>query len=183
MVSSTVVPSAHERLDEIPRTSTSRRIEAGRRLVEEQQLGAADDPQRQVDPTTLTARQRTDAFVDLLLQTDQADHLVDGSRAPITPAVQRDHLTHGELDLDTGGLQDDADPIAEVPTGLGRVLAEHPCPPGRCSAVALENLDRRRLAGAVLSEQCIDLADLRPRSSRRRARRPARRACGDPRRR
>ena len=149
-----------QRLDEVPRTSTSRRIESGRGLVEEQQLGATDDPQRQVDPTALATRQRSDALVDLLLQTDQGDDLVDRPWASITPSVQREHFTHGELDFDARGLQDDADPIAEVPPGSRRILPEHLRRPGRGRAVAFENLDRRRLAGAVLPEQCIDLTDL-----------------------
>ena len=47
-----------QRADRAPRRAARRRVEAGRRLVEEDQLGVADERQREVQPALLAARQR-----------------------------------------------------------------------------------------------------------------------------
>src|SRR5439155_16938357 len=57
-----------------------------------------------------------------------------------------------------GLLEHDADPLAEAALRPLRVEAEHLDPPAVGAAVALEDLDRRRLAGAVRAEQAEDLA-------------------------
>ena len=70
-------------------------------------------------------------------------------------------------------LEHDADAVAERPARRPGVLAEHGDVAGRAPAVALEDLDRGRLAGAVLAEQAVHLAGLdRERDAVDRARRP-----------
>ena len=66
-----------ERLDEVPRLAAGGRVEPGGRLVEEEHFGTTDDPEREVDPAPLSARQRTDSGVDLLVEPDQTDDLVE----------------------------------------------------------------------------------------------------------
>jgi len=45
------------------------------RLVEEQQLRVADEPEAEVEPSLLAARELPSAGVLLLLQADEVDHL------------------------------------------------------------------------------------------------------------
>ena len=66
-----------ERLDEVPRATTRRRIEAGGRLVEEQHVRPPEDPEREIDPAALPARQRADPGIDLLVESDERDDLVE----------------------------------------------------------------------------------------------------------
>ena len=83
MVSSTVVPSPHRSTDQLPRPAAGGRVEAGRRLVEEQQLGPSDDAEGEIDPPPLTARQRADALAGLLVEADQLEHLVGVAATPV----------------------------------------------------------------------------------------------------
>ena len=68
------------------------------------------------------------------------------------------HLAHGQHRPELGLLQDDADALAERPLGAAGVEAEHGHLAAVALAVALEDLDGRRLAGAVRAEQAEDLA-------------------------
>src|SRR5216684_380474 len=56
-------------------------------------------------------------------------------------------------------LEHEADPLPPLAGGLARVGPEHPALAARPLAVPLEDLDRRRLAGAVGAEEAEDLAD------------------------
>ena len=69
-----------EPLDHVPGVAPGRRVEAGGRLVEEDQVGVADDPDRHVGPSLLAARERPDAGVALVAQADQLDRLLDRAR-------------------------------------------------------------------------------------------------------
>ena len=51
------------------------------------------------------------------------------------------------------------DPLTPRPRRVGRIGAEDRGPPAGAVAVALEDLDRRRLAGAVGAEEAEHLAD------------------------
>jgi hypothetical protein len=57
-----------------------RRVEPGGGLVEEDQVGVADDAERQVQAAALAAGERLDAGVALLAQTHQVDDLVGVAR-------------------------------------------------------------------------------------------------------
>ena len=63
-----------EVLDQIPELPSCLRIEAGRRLVEKQQLRIADERARERQPLLLSARQRSDASRPLLLELHERDH-------------------------------------------------------------------------------------------------------------
>ncbi len=72
--------------------------------------------------------------------------------------IQRDRLANRQLGLDPGRLEHDADPVAELtapPSGIG---AEHGDLTAVARTVALEDLDDRRLAGAVVPEQGVHLS-------------------------
>ena len=149
-----------ERADHLPRRAPRLRVEAGRRLVEEDEVGIADERDAEVEPPLLAARERLDPRARLLLQPDERDHLVDVARRAVVAGEDRVRLADGEVRPQLGLLEDDADPLAEVrrrPLGIG---AEHAHLAGVAVAVALEDLDGRRLAGAVRAEQPEDLAFL-----------------------
>ena len=61
-------------------------------------------------------------------------------------AEHREALAHGQVRVERGGLQDDADPLAPAPPGALGILAEHLDRAAVALAEALEDLDRRRLA-------------------------------------
>jgi hypothetical protein len=148
-------------LPRVLRLSTSsharRRVEPGGRLVEEDELGIADEPQREVEATTLPAGQRLDARVRLVREPDQLDELVHRPPARVHPPVQRDELADGELVVHPGLLQDDADPLAELPAAVPRVQAQDLDMAAGAVAMALQDLDGRGLARAVRSEDAEHL--------------------------
>ena len=151
-----------EALDQLPGTPPGRRVEPGGRLVQEEQVRVADQPEGQVEPSLLAARQRLDPGAGLLAQADQVDHLPGGARGRIVAAEQLQHLAHGELAEVAGGLEHDADPLAEVPPAPPRVEAEHLDLAGVAVPVPLEDLHGGRLAGPVRSQQreALPLGDL-----------------------
>ena len=61
-------PLGFQLTDEGPEVAPGLGVESRGRLVEEQQLGAADDAEGDVDPTTLAAREPGDAGLRLLLR-------------------------------------------------------------------------------------------------------------------
>src|SRR5258705_9292859 len=67
-------------------------------------------------------------------------------------------FSHGDVRPDLRLLQHDSDSLPEVRAGALRVVAEHADLTGVAAAVALEDLDGRRLPGAVGAEQAEHLA-------------------------
>src|SRR5207248_6093672 len=70
-----------ERADHLPRRAAGLRVEAGGGLVEEDEVGIADERDAEVEPPLLAARQRLDARVRLVDEPDERDHLVDEANA------------------------------------------------------------------------------------------------------
>src|SRR4029077_3328422 len=97
------------------------------------------------------------ARVRLLLEPDERDHLVDVARRAVVAGEDRVRLATREVRPQRGLLENDADPFPEVRCRTFRIAAEHAHLTGVAFAVALEDLDRRRLAGAVRPEQPKDL--------------------------
>ena len=149
---------AAQSLDEVPRLPTCRWVETGCGFVEEQQFGLADDPQRQIDTTTLTARQRTDARVDLLIQSDEAGNFISVQVLPVAPSVEFDHLANRELALDARRLQDDANSVPKVAPGSRRFNTEYFNAARTRRSVALENLHNRGFPSSIFPEQGVYLA-------------------------
>ena len=85
------------------------------------------------------------------------DDLLDGAAGAVAGAVDADGLADRQLVLDPGRLQHDADAVAEVPPGRAGIVTEDGHVTGGPRAVALEDLDRGRLAGPVVAEQGVDL--------------------------
>jgi len=140
-----------------PERSAGLGVEPGGRLVEEDELGPADDAERDVESPSLPARQRPRAPSGRLCQAHRFDHLVGISGGRVVAGEVRDHLPHGQLGVLRRCLEDDADPGAPLAASLVRVDPQHRHLAGVLAAVALEDLHRRRLACAVGAEQREDL--------------------------
>ena len=84
--------------------------------------------------------------------------LVDVARSLVVPREQSEALGDAERLVHRRGLEDDADLLSPRVAGSRRVLSEDGDRAPVALAVALEDLDGRRLAGAVGAEEAEDLA-------------------------
>ena len=71
------MPERTEVPDRLPGGAPGARVEARRRLVEEDELRVADQREPEVEAALLPARQRAAARVGLVGEADDLDHLVD----------------------------------------------------------------------------------------------------------
>ena len=67
-----VLPSAAQAVDDVPGRAPRGRVEAGRGLVQEDQIGIADERETEVEPPPLPARERGRDRVGRRRQADQA---------------------------------------------------------------------------------------------------------------
>ena len=84
-----------ELADDVPGRAAGRGVEARRGLVEEDQLGVADEREREVEPARLAARQRADVRVLLVLEPGERDDLLDVARVRVEagPVASRPRAT------------------------------------------------------------------------------------------
>src|SRR3954471_11286109 len=146
--------------DGLPGLAARRRIEAGRRLVQEDELRIADERERKVEAAQLSARECADARFSLLAETHELDHLADVPRPLVIAGEELEDLPDGEKRIDGRGLEDDADAGPKRAAAAGRIGAQHPHGALVSVPVALEDLDGGRLAGAVRAEEGEHLAGL-----------------------
>ncbi len=146
--------------DQLPRVPSAGGVEAGRRLVEEEQLRVADDAEPHIEAALLAAREPLDPIVRLLFEADHLDDLIDGPGRGVIAGVAAQHLAHRVVRLDCQLLEHDPDAGAKPALGLpaGRVDAERLDLAAATVPETLQYLDRCRLAGAVRPEQGEDLA-------------------------
>src|SRR5262249_53688031 len=130
------------------------------RFVEEDELGVADQRERNVEATALPARELRRERLGLLVEADERDRLVDVARLAVVAGIKLEALAHGESRLGVRLLQDGTDAVAPRGVTACRIDSEHAHLAGRAGAETLEDLDRRRLAGAVRAEEREDLAAL-----------------------
>ncbi len=72
-----------ERADHLPGCPSRGGIEARGRLVQEHEVGVADEGHAEIEPTLLAAGERLHARVPLLAEPDEVDHLVDVARVRV----------------------------------------------------------------------------------------------------
>src|SRR5206468_927193 len=142
----------------LPGGAARGRIEAGRRLVEEHEVRIGDERDAEVEPAFLAARKRLHARVALVREPDELDHLVDVARPLVIAGEHPVDLADRQVLEELGLLQHDADPLAEPALAARRVVPENGDVARVALPVALEDLDRRRLARSVRAEQSEDLA-------------------------
>ena len=154
-----------EAVEPVPDDVTRLRVEAGRRLVEEQHLGLVDERARDRQPALHAARERLDLVVRALRELDEVEELV-GARAEVLPgqpevaAVDDDVLADGQLHVERVLLRHDAEPRADLRAVAGGIDVEHAQRPLRDGRDAPDHAHRRRLARAVRAEEAERLAAL-----------------------
>src|SRR5690606_1262939 len=136
----------------------SLRVESGGGFVEEQQVGIAQDAQRDVEPTALPPGQVPGPRLSLVAQPDGRDDLGGVAGVGVVAREMVHQLLDGDLVVARGALQHDADALAPARAGPLRVVAEDADLAGIPIAVPLEDLDSGRLTGTVRPEQREDLA-------------------------
>ncbi len=144
-------------LDELPGPAPGRGVEARGGLVEEEQLGVADDAEGKVEPPPLPAGEGPHPGVGLLVQPGEGEHLGDGARVRVVAGVQAHQLARCEGVLEASLLEHDPDSFPEGSAPGLRVEPEHLDRARVRGPVALEHLDRGGLPGTVGSEQGHDL--------------------------
>ena len=157
-------PVGHDAADDLPQCAAAARVQAGGRLVEEQQVGGDDDAGGEVQLAAHAARQPGGLVPRGAGEVERGEELArhaawpgagssraGGRAAPGSPRrsgrsstdancpVRLTSLAHG------GGLADD-------------VVAEHAGAAGVGAQQRGEDADRRRLAGAVRAEDAVDAA-------------------------
>ncbi len=142
-----------ELLDEVPQLAARLRVEPGGGLVEKEEIRIADERARERQPLLLSARERDHARIALLLELHERDHLLRRRTAIEEAAEQPQGLEDGQLVGELRLLQLDAQPLAQ------RLRVRRPPQPENFDVTRvrlgqpLADLDRRRLAGAVRTEQ------------------------------
>ena len=160
-----VVGGEHDRfakraevLDRRPAATARFGVEAGCRLVEEDQVRVTREGECQVQTAALPAGQAPDLRVLVLGQLDDLEQLRETSRLPVVGAPAVDQLRHPCLTGEAALLQDDADPLAEPGRLCLRVHAEDADRAAGALPEAFEYLDGGGLARAVRAEEAEDLA-------------------------
>ena len=101
------------------------RVEARGGLVEEHEIGIADEPERHVDPALLASRERADALRAVLGQPDERDGVVDVARVREVPGEHPDGLAHRVHGIELALLQHEPDPLPPRARRPGGIEAEH----------------------------------------------------------
>ena len=113
-----VAPVA-KRAHEAPQVAARLRVEAGGRLVEEQDARIVDERRRDAEALLLAAGQRSHLALRLLGQLDVGEQAHRVDVAPVQAAEQVEQLDEGELVEEGRRLELDADP----PLHLARIGA------------------------------------------------------------
>ena len=147
--------------DQLEHLVATGRIEAVRRLVEEEQPRVVDERLGQLDALLHAGRVAADLAVALLVQPDVAEDL----GRPLARGVRRQprdaaHVGHelgrrhvGRQAVVLGHVADELADLGAVP---GHVQVEHDGRPAGRRDEAEQDLDQRRLAGAVRADQADD---------------------------
>ena len=133
-------------------------IHAGCRLVQDQELGTSDQGERQRQPLLLTPREELVAPVCRVAEPQQVQQLVGIGGIGVEAGVEPDQLARPALRGDPAVLEHQADPRVERGPVPGRVHPQDAHVAGVPAPIALQDLHRGGLAGAVRSQQGHELA-------------------------
>src|SRR5262245_5590985 len=147
-----------ESLQNAPELPARLRIETGARLVEKQQIGIADERDRDRQPLLLPARQLHHPARTFALELDEREQIVDRSTAIVERAEEAKRLLDRQLVGELRFLQLDSEPLPQRAFIALPAQTEHLDIAVIRREQSLEDLDRRRLARAVRSEQSEALA-------------------------
>ena len=142
-----------ELIEQHPQLAARLWVEPGGRFIEKQQIGVADDRTREREPLLLASGQAPHTAGPFTFELDDLQQLVDRPSTRIERSEQAERLLHRQLVCQLGFLQLDAEPLTEFGTVMGPAKAEHLDVAGIRRQQTLEDFDRRRLPGAVGTEQ------------------------------
>ena len=154
---------AGEARDLVPQRGARLDVEAGRRLVEEEDARVVQQREREVEAALHAAGVRRGLAVGGVDEADALEQLVAarralGARDALQAALQAHVLAAGEHRVQRDVLQRDADRGAHLRALLRDVVARDGGACRRRRQQRREDLDRRRLARAVGPEEAVDLA-------------------------
>ena len=138
-------------------------VEAGRRLVEEEDARPVDERERQVEPALHAARVRLHLAVARLGQAHALEQLVGApatalARQRLERRLQPQVLAAGEQRVERGLLQRGADHLAHLRPLRRHVEAADARRAGGRRQQRRQHQHGGRLAGAVRAEEAVDLA-------------------------
>ena len=125
------------------------RVHTGAGLVEERDLGSADDGRGERETLALTAGQASHGGARERAEPEPLGELVQRARVGVHARDVLQHLRGGHAGRQTAVLEHHADPGAQLARVVDGVEPEHAHGARVGPAQALAALDRRRLAGTV----------------------------------
>jgi hypothetical protein len=154
---------AREMRNLIPERGPALDVEAGGRLVEEQNPGPVQEREREIEAALHPARVADDLAIGRLAQADALDQLVAATpalalRDPVQGSLEAHVLARGQLRVERRLLEGGADRVADPGAVGDDVVARDPCASGAGGEESGEDVDGRRLAGAVRAEEAVDRA-------------------------
>ena len=149
-------------LDEI---AAALRVEPDRRLVHQQQARLVQQRARKLDPAAVAAGELRGLVVGALGEAEPCQLLLDarlGDRArnAVQAGMEQKIGGDGELEVERRLLEDDAEPRQRRHRIARHVVAHHLDAAGIGGEQAGEQLEQRRLAGAIGAEQGDELAGM-----------------------
>ena len=137
-----------------------RRVEAGGRLVEEDEFGASHQRHRQREPLLLAAGEAPVRRPphDRVVEPDALQERLRPLRIRVVGGVQAEELEGPQQGVEAAPLEHQADPPPQRGSVAARVEPEDADAPAVGRPVALQRLDRRRLARPVGPEEREELA-------------------------
>src|SRR5690606_13583463 len=149
--------------DDVPDLAAAPRVEARRRLVEEQQIGCAQHACRDVQPTAHAARVRLDLPVRSLLDVERGEQLGGayrclGAREAQQATKDAQVLASREVLVDRCELTRQADATTYRLRLAHQVVSEHTRTTRIRPQQRREKTHRRRLPRTVRPEQDVDAA-------------------------
>ena len=136
---------AAELLQVFPHVAPRARIEAGARLVEDQQLRRRQERLGQLSPAPESSRQRAHQLRRPVVESDQGEHganplgqatAVETVQAAMMPQV----LVDAELKIERGRLEHDADLPAHVLRLRDNIASEYPGPEPSAGVISVETI-------------------------------------------
>ena len=148
-----------------PERASALRVEARRRLVEEEDRRPVHEREREVEPALHAARVAADLAVGGEREPDPLEQLLRpgpalGAWDAVERALQPEVLAAGEQVVECGLLERGADRRADLRPLLHDVEAGDARGARRGGQERRQHVHRRRLPGAVRAEEAVDLAGL-----------------------
>ena len=133
-------------------------VETRGRFVQEEQFGLGDDAERDVESAPLSPGERPDPRTGTRGEPDEFEELLGDSGLAVTLREHARGFQYREHPEVAGFLQHDADPGAPTPPRSPRIFTQTRYLPRIAFPVAFQDLDGRRLARPVGTEDREDLA-------------------------